>query len=148
MTWTYEGAPGTATTSGQRDAVRFWVGDTDTNDQQVSDAEIEFAIAQEGDLKAAAAQIATGISAQYARKADKQVGDLRISYGKIAKHYSDLAESLRDQAGMQTVVPFAGGISVSSKNTYEKDSDRVAPFFAREQMDYRYSDNRLTASTS
>ena len=42
MTWTYSGNP----SSTERDAVRFLVGDTDTNDQLLSNEEIDYLVTQ------------------------------------------------------------------------------------------------------
>ena len=47
MAWSYDATDlGTSTASGRLNSVRLLVGDTDTNDQQVQNEEITFALAQ------------------------------------------------------------------------------------------------------
>lgn len=80
MTWTY--TPGTIETA--LDWVRLRIGDTDTNDQQLSDEEINSLIAMCGDKKMAAVQAAYMISAKYRR------------YGAVKESqlYSELAAEI------------------------------------------------------
>ena len=47
MAWSYDATDlGTGTVSGRLNSVRLLVGDTDTNDQQVQNEEVIFALAQ------------------------------------------------------------------------------------------------------
>lgn len=137
MTWTYAGTPGTASTAEQRDAVRFWVGDTDTSDQLVTDEEIGFAIDNQGSLKSASAEVARAIAAKYSRQADKEVGDLSIKLSQRAVQYLSLATSLDKQAARASASPFLGGSSISSKDSYKTAADRVRPAFEVGQFAFR-----------
>lgn len=131
MSWTYSGDPSIS----DLDAVRFLVGDTDSSDPQISNEEITFLLAQEGNTYKAAAGAAKSIMAKYARLADKSVGDLSISYSQRQAAYEKLAESLTTSASMRSAVPLAGGISVADKLVQEQDPDRVKPVFFRGQFD-------------
>lgn len=133
MTWTYGGDP----SANSRDAVRFLIGDTDTTDQQISDEEIAYLLSTEGsDVNRAAARAVRSIMAKYARLVDKSVGDLRVSYSQRLAAYKELASELEDRATRRAgAAVFAGGISQSQKDTIYEDSDRVGPYFYREQFD-------------
>jgi len=128
MTWTYSGDPG----STSRDEVRFLIGDTDNGDQIVSDEEIAYAIAQEGNNRLAAIRVIRATAGKYARKVDKAVGDLKMSYGQIAKHYMDLAVFLESSDdNLYAPMAYAGGITHSGKDSVKADTDRVDPSFTK-----------------
>ena len=132
MTWTYSGDP----SSTSRDEVRFLVGDTDTSDQQVTDEEIAWALSENSsNAYMAASVIAHAISAKFSRKADKAVGDLRLSYSQLSKQYADLGTRLRSQGALRGVQPYSGGISKADKQTQNDDDDYDKPFFTRKLMD-------------
>lgn len=124
MSWSYSGNP----SDSDSDAVRFLVGDVDTDNQLVSDEEIAWALAQ-GGVYAAASLIAFTIAAAFSRQADKAVDSLKISYSQKSAQYSKLAGDLRYRAATDGLCPYAGGISVSDKDAVRGDSDRVRPSF-------------------
>ena len=126
MSWTYSGNPADS----DSDSVRFLVGDTDSDDQQVTDEEIAWALTQAGGIYSAAALIASTIAAKFARMVDKAVGDLKISYGQRAGHYEKLTAALKRKASVFGAVPYAGGISISDKESVREDTDRVKPAFS------------------
>ncbi len=123
MTWTYSGDP----SSTNRDAVRFLVGDTDNTDQLVTDEEIAYALAQEGNAYNAAARMARGLASKFARHPDQSLGDLSISYSQRYKHFTELAKKLETEGSSRRGVPYAGGISKADKDTVSADSDRIQP---------------------
>lgn len=123
MTWTYSGDP----SASSLDEVRFLIGDTDSTDPLISNEEIAYALAQEANALLAAARICRAISATYARKADKSVGDLHISFKQSYDNYLALASELESRGNMSSAMPYAGGISVSDKNSVDADTDRVRP---------------------
>lgn len=128
MAWSYSGNP----SSSSKDKVRFLIGDTDITDPQLSDEEVNAILADFPNVYSAAIQLVRGLIAKYARKVDKSVGDLSISYSKIGDSYRALLASLQSQAAVAGAVapPYAGGISVSDKNAQDSDTDRVPPTFA------------------
>lgn len=138
MAWTYSSAPGTSTASGRRDAVRMLVGDTDTNDQQIQDEEIAFALDQAGDgVYQAAAIAARAIAGKYARRVDTDFETVSASYSQRQKHYLSLAVKLDRQAILQgggIGTPVMGGISESEMDSVEDDDDRVESAFRRKQF--------------
>ena len=99
MAWTYSGDP----SSSDRDKVRFLIGDTDTNNQLLQDAEITFLLNQwNSDAYVAAAHACDALAAKFSAKSDysKSVGDLSIStmYGQQADRYRGLGAQLLAQA--------------------------------------------------
>lgn len=120
------------------DAVRLLLGDTDNNDLDFTDAEIAWALATYGSAIMAAARLARGLAAKFAKQVDKAVGDLRISLSDRFKHFSDLADQLEDQAtrgGDLKPAFFVGGTSIDDKQTREDDPDRPRPSFERGKFD-------------
>lgn len=130
MGWTYSGNPSDST----KDAVRFLLGDTDSSSPLVTDEEIAYAVAEEGDARLAASVVAKAIASVFGRKADKSVGDLHISYKSQADYYSGLAVELTAKSTAYAM-PYAGGISISDKDASRDNSDRVRPSFSRSMDD-------------
>lgn len=98
MAWTYGGDPSANT----RDEVRFLIGDTDTTNQLLQDAEITFLFAQwNSNAYLAAAHACDALAAKFAAKSDnsKSVGDLSIStqFGQQADRYRSLGAQLLAQ---------------------------------------------------
>jgi len=127
MTWTYKGEPGTI----PRDHVRLLIGDTDCEDQLLSDGEILFFLDENGSAKSAAVAAAQAIAAKFSRLADEKVGQVSVTYSQKAEHYRNLADTLKTQLSVTRLAPYAGGISVSDKDLVESDTDRVNPAFTR-----------------
>lgn len=77
MTWTYSGNPG----SSLLDEVRFLIQDTDTNEQLLSNEELEYLIGLYGDPYSAAVAAVVALIGQASRSAaeSKTVGDLSLS---------------------------------------------------------------------
>lgn len=128
MTWTWGAAPSTATSAGRRDALRSLIRDTDSSRQLLTDEELAFFYAQEGNLYRAAASACWALAD--GQKVNKTVGDLSISQGSVLQNYRTLAQLYRMRADNDASV-YAGGISQSDKLMQEQDSDRVVPSFTR-----------------
>lgn len=140
MTWSYGGDP----TNSSTDRVRFLCGDTDTNNQQVTNEEIAFLLSEfNSDAYLAAAGACEAMASKVSAKADysRSVGDLSLStqYGTQATTLLRRAESLRNQASRRRP---------PSVNFYTDSDDNV--FGARQfaiDMDKNYgstSDNSVT----
>jgi hypothetical protein len=113
------------------DMVRFMIGDTDNSDLLVSDAEINGLLAA-NTITSTAVQCCLSLSAKYARKADKQVGDLRISYSQLSKQFAALADRIgRSPAAVSPSSPWSGGTYRDEKDGNATDTDIVQPFFSR-----------------
>jgi CTP synthase (UTP-ammonia lyase) len=128
------------------------VGDTDTNDQQVQNEEITFALNQTNDnVYYAAAWAARSIAAQYSRRVTQNLsGALSADYSDLQDHYTSLAETLEHQGKKSGAVLGikAGGISIATVDNVRQNTDRVPPSFRRDRFknppsysgdDYDYS---------
>jgi hypothetical protein len=131
MTWSYTGP-----SHSDNDEVRFLIGDTDTTDQQITDEEITYLVTREGSVFGAAVEACKSIAAKYARLVDKSVDGLSISFSQLQAHYSALSKTLSSKSSAKNATPYAGGISVTDRNTDEADSDRVKPVFVRGDFDF------------
>ena len=88
MAWSYEETDlRTTTASGRLNTVRLLLGDTDSNDQQVQNEEIAFALAQNNNnVYYAGAWCARIVAAKYSRKVTTSIDNA------ISADYSDLAK--------------------------------------------------------
>jgi len=100
MTWSYD----TSLTEA-KDKVRFYIGDTDTNDQLLQDEEINFLLTETQNVLQAASRAAKALAAKFSRQADKAVGDLRISLSQKAQAYMSLAADLEKRALTSSAYP-------------------------------------------
>lgn len=103
MAWTYGGDP----SANNRDKVRFLIGDTDSTNELLQDAEITFLFNEwNSNAYLAAAHACDSLAAKFAGKADnsKSVGDLSIStqFGQQADRYRSLGAQLMAQASQIT----------------------------------------------
>lgn len=135
MAWTYTNDPASV----PRDAVRLLVGDTDTDDQKITDEAIAFFLSQASDdTYSAAALSARSIAAKYAVEVDTKFESVSSDYSQLSKNYYELAKRLEQQAkkfgtiGLGT--PVAGGISNDDMRSVNQDTDRVMPKFNRDQF--------------
>lgn len=106
MTATYSGNP----LSSKRDEVRLLIGDTDVDpasDALMTDEEIDYLIVKYNNAYKVGAEAAETIAAKFAKKADKTIGPLSISYRDQFDRYTILAQSLRQRAGRS-----AGGAGI------------------------------------
>lgn len=153
MAWSYDATNlGTANAVERINSVRLLVGDTDTNDQQVQNEEITFALDQTNDnVYYAAAWAARTIAAQYSRRVTQNLsGALSADYSDLQDHYTSLAETLEHQGKKSGAVLGikAGGISITTVDNVRQNTDRVPPSFRRDRFknppsysgdDYDYS---------
>lgn len=135
MTWTY-----TTDFTIARNKIRFMVGDTDTNDQLVSDEEIAFALTQfPANINSAAGFVCRSISAKLARLVDTKIESVSVNYSQRAQQYMALSakfdKDASSGAGAAFGAPVVGGISVSEMQAVEEDTDRVKPKFKQGMLD-------------
>lgn len=101
MTWTYSGNPASSTL----DAARFWVQDTDTNRQLLSNEEINYLIGVGTGLwgeplgLAVAAVAADVIVGKLAAEVDISADGVSISVAALSDKYQKLADHLRETYG-------------------------------------------------
>ena len=112
MSWSYSGDP----SDSNLDEVRFWLQDTDSTDQLLTDEEIEFVIAayaeSVGSNLFAAAVCAESVAAKFAREVNVSADNVSVSIQDLQQKYENLALSLRDQykAKQAGALPLAGGM--------------------------------------
>lgn len=120
-----------------RDKVRLLLGDTDTADEQLTDGQYDFVIAENpGSIYFAAATAARLIARTFtSRASSKRVGPLSISYAAKADEWLAVARELEAEAAKHAPpTPYAGGLSVEEKKADATDSDLVQPRFHRGQF--------------
>lgn len=88
-------------TSGDRDKVRFLIGDTISTDPHFQDAEITYLLTTFGSPHDAAIAAAELLAGRYAHRSNysRGIGDLSISesFGSSATEFRELAKSLKTQ---------------------------------------------------
>ena len=140
MTWTYSGDPA----ANARDAIRFLIGDTDTDDQLLSDEEIAWVNTEASGtatgttaLYDAGARCCLAIASKLAREADKSIGDLSVSLSQRAGAYREQAAHLKGLSGREggVPVPYAGGITITDKDIDQDNSDIYRSWFASGQFE-------------
>jgi hypothetical protein len=137
MPATYSGNPGES----NKDEVRFLIGDVggsthdESNEFFLKDEEIRFALENQTSTKAAALYCAKGIKRRLSREVDAHVGDGSVSFSQRFENIDEIITELESDVDLEGIDPYAGGISESDKDNAEADTDRVDPFFTREQFD-------------
>lgn len=131
MSFSYSGNPANS----DLDAVRFLIQDIVVSTKEFEDEEILYLLATKGSVRSAAVLALKTLAAKYATAVDKAVGDLRLSLSQKHAHYMAMIAEYEAEVAM-VAIPFAGGISRASKDTYEDDTDRVRPRFTKTVNDY------------
>lgn len=139
MAWSYEETDlRTTTASGRLNTVRLLLGDTDSNDQQVQNEEIAFALAQNNNnVYYAGAWCARIVAAKYSRKVTTSIDNaISADYSDLAKQYQKLAESLEYQGKKSGAVVGikAGGITKSGVDAIRANTNRITPSFRRDRF--------------
>jgi hypothetical protein len=139
MAWSYEETDlRTTTASGRLNTVRLLLGDTDSNDQQVQNEEIAFALAQNNNnVYYAGAWCARIVAAKYSRKVTTSIDNaISADYSDLATQYQKLAESLEYQGKKSGAVVGikAGGITKSGIDAVRANTNRITPSFRRDRF--------------
>ncbi len=130
--WTYSGDPSLS----NRDAVRFYISDTDASNPLMNDGEVDYLLTKFPDPLAAAAQAARSLAGKFAKQVTrKTVGDLSLSWSDMAKNYYALADELQIRSDISGSTLYAGGTSKSDMAAVAANSDRVPQPFTRGQFD-------------
>ena len=130
MAFTYGGDPANS----NREAVRFWCGDTNSSDQLLADAEIDYLLTIETKIIECAATACEMIASKFARQADTENGELKVKASQRAKAYEARASMLRSRVNRHTEV-FAGGLTISGKDSLNESTSDVQPGFKVGQDD-------------
>lgn len=130
MPWTYASPLVEA-----KDVVRYLVGDVTAARPLVDDGEIMYALAQQPNVRLAAADIADAIALRLALRATMRVGDTQTNWSDRAPIYAALATKLRREAALESALPYAGGISLGDKEAHAAQTDAFVPSFTRAHAD-------------
>lgn len=147
MAWSYDSSNlTTATSAGRLNVVRFLVGDTDTADQILADAEINFALSVTGDnVYYAGSWACRTIAAKYSRFVDTKIDGAGLSNNSDRiHHYMLLSAQLADlgrKSNGRSLGVFAGGISVVDISNNDQNTDRPSSAFRVKQFDNVRSGN-------
>ena len=134
MSWSYDNPSSSA-----KDAVRFLVGDTDTDDQLVTDEEIIFLIDEFDDVYVTAASVAESLAAKFAREVSHSGDGLSYSGDQLNRHYTDLADRLRRLAARRRrsgAGPYVGGISHRERELADNEMDKIPTSFRSRMHDH------------
>jgi hypothetical protein len=119
------------------DAVRFYLQDTsnDVSTELLSDAEINFLLAQYTNPMMAAAYGALSLAMRYAKDVNHKVET--VSEEASARHaqYKLLFDTLYDEADAGLTGMSIGGRSKSEKDSLDSKTDGVQPEIKRDQFD-------------
>jgi len=131
MAWSYSGDP----SDSSKDAIRFIVGDTDTDDPLVSNEEIAYLITLHGSLNRSASETARAIAAKFARNMSRSIGGLQADFAAKHRQYLALADSLLDKDELTPVAPFLSGYKKDDKKARAEDTNRERIFGRKGVMD-------------
>jgi hypothetical protein len=140
MAWSYNPSNlGTDTGAARLNVVRYLVGDTDVNDQQVQDEEVNFALSEVGNnAYFAASYVADTIAAKYSRRVTTKLdGALSAEYSDLADQYRKLSVFLKQQGQRYSGGSLglsAGGIKVTDVNTTRDDDNRIPASFRMDRF--------------
>jgi len=126
MSFTYNNQPLTDL----NDEVRFLLGDTSKDKHLIEDEEITYALDKDNDSPhRAAARLADGLSARYAREAIVRSGTITTSHGSVSKQFADLANRLRQSVAP---TPFVSNLDDKAVHDAQKiDTSIVQPSIKR-----------------
>jgi len=143
MSFSYTNNPDTDV----KEEVRFLIGDTQKENHLIEDEEITYALTKDNNSAyRAAARLAMGLSARYAREAVVRTGSITTSLGSISKQFSDLAKRLR-----QSVAPTAFVSNLTDKAAHDArkiDTSIVQPSMKRGFDRINRSTTSSTSKTS
>lgn len=104
MTWSYSGSPD----SSDKDEVRFLIGDTDTDEQLLTDEEINYLVDKHDGIWGACAEACETIVSQYSKRSDVGLGGgMDSELSQKVEHFRSLADEFRRKAA-GAHIPFDG----------------------------------------
>tara|TARA_R100001086_G_scaffold244873_1_gene175133 strand:+ start:330 stop:773 length:444 start_codon:yes stop_codon:yes gene_type:complete len=132
MSWSFN-----ESLTNNRDKVRLKIGDTDTNDQILSNETIDALLTEHSsDIMLTTISCVRAIIAKYSRNMTRGAIGLTADMTVFVTHYQELLSDLIKQNRGNSGVRFAGGFSDSRKETIESDDDFIRPFASVGMTDY------------
>ncbi len=129
MTWSYN-----ENLSTDRDKVRFRIGDTDTDDQLLSNETIDALLVIRNDVVLASIDSVQAILAKFAREIDRQALGLGGPRSQKTTHYENLLKILRAEADKGATGVFYGGATIAEKEDALADTTKPRPPFRLDQF--------------
>jgi hypothetical protein len=120
-TWTYGGDPEGST----KDELRLLVGDTDTNDQLLTDAEVAYFLARSASVALGAAKACRAIASKLSRQVDYTIGDLSEKLRQRADGYLALAAQLEADESRSSFGSGSASVSFITGSSTTPDSLRM-----------------------
>lgn len=125
MSWSYN-----FTLSAAKDKVRLLLGDTNTNDQILSNEEITFFLTEHGsNIYSAVAACAEAAAAKFLRDKDRSAVGMSSNLSDRYNRFLELAKKYKARAGISAELD-VGGILESRRDTIRSNSDLI-PHFAQ-----------------
>ena len=129
MAWTFSDSLTT-----DRDKVRLKIGDTDTDDQLLSDETIDALLVIRADVILCSIDAVRAILSKLARDIDRSAAGMSGSRSQKTQHYKDVLMNLVKESGGETRMK-VGGISKGAADTLRDDTDFIKPSFSVDMHD-------------
>jgi hypothetical protein len=123
--WSYSHNP----SDSDKDAVRYLIGDTNSNDKLVDDNEILYLLEVEGSVRQAAIAALQNLIVLYSRYVDMSGDKKSSAHGQRITSFEMALKTLLEKQAMSGLSVFAGGLTKTGKEAQVLDPDRVAPVF-------------------
>lgn len=125
------------TLTAEKDQLRYAIGDRDTDVCALSDAEIAYELSQAGSVGAARLPAARSALRNLARMAlDVVDGPFSLKASQLISNLKEIIADIETaSATSATAAPFLGGVSRADVRSREDDTDRVPPYFRRDDED-------------
>lgn len=129
MTWSYDDSLPT-----DRDKVRFRIGDTDSEEELLSNETLDALLVIRNDVVLASIDAVQAILAKFAREIDRQALGLGGPRSQKTTHYENLLKVLRAEADKGSTGVFYGGATIAAKQAALADTTRPRPPFRIDQF--------------
>tara|TARA_R110000824_G_scaffold159878_1_gene334458 strand:+ start:2193 stop:2627 length:435 start_codon:yes stop_codon:yes gene_type:complete len=124
MTWSFSDSIAT-----DKDKVRLKIGDTDTDDQLLSNETIDALLVIRADVTLCAIDCVRAILAKLARDIDRSAVGMSGQRSQKITHYEGVLRNLVKESGGEVRMK-VGGISQDAADTLRDDSDFIKPSFS------------------
>lgn len=117
-----------------KDKVRFYIGDVDTDYQLLEDETIEAILVGTPDVLQASVACCRALSARYSKLTSISGGEDSADLSRLQEQFKNRADELTDFAetggGTGASAPaYLGGVSYAEQQTRLADTDRIPPLF-------------------
>jgi hypothetical protein len=129
MTWSYDDSLPT-----DRDKVRFRIGDTDSEEELLSNETLDALLVIRDDVVLASIDAVQAILAKFAREIDRQALGLGGPRSQKTTHYENLLKVLRAEADKGSTGVFYGGATIAAKQAALADTTKPRPPFRIDQF--------------